>query len=121
MRHGFPPDIWEAAKDEAKALMIERAKKLGMITYSELVKGMTSIKLEPNSSRLSDMLGEISSEEDAANRGMLTALVVHKQGDMEPGPGFYILAASLGRNTRDKQKCWIEELHRVHEYWSAKR
>ena len=30
------------------------------------------------------MLGEISSEEDAG-RGMLTGLVVHKQGDMQPG------------------------------------
>ncbi len=45
---------------------------------------------------------------------MLTVLVVHKHGDMEPGRGFYELAHSLGRDTSDLQKCWIEELHRVH-------
>jgi len=121
MRHGFPPEKWKAAKDEAKAAMIERAKKLGMITYSELIKDIKSVKLEPYDQRLFHMLGEISSEEDEACRGMLTALVVHKQGDMEPGPGFYSLASSLGRDTRDEQKCWLEELHKVHGYWSKKR
>ena len=45
------------------------------------------------------MLGEISSEEDAAGRGMLTVLVVHRAGDMQPGPGFFELAKQLGRNT----------------------
>jgi hypothetical protein len=118
MRHGIPPEQWELAKGEAKNLMIEAARKRRMITYSELVRGILSIKIEAHDPRLFHMLGEISSEENAEGRGMLTALVVHKHGDMEPGKVFYELAASLGRNVADQKKCWIDELHKVHAHWS---
>ena len=37
---------------------------------------------------MSEMLGEIGTEENAAKRGILTVIVVHKSGDMEPGAGF---------------------------------
>ena len=70
--------------------------------------------------RLFHMLGEISSAEDADGRGMLTVVVVHKVGDMQPGPGFFELAKSLGRDTGDILKCWVAELHKVHAYWSGK-
>ena len=49
---------------------------------------------------------------------MLTVIVVHKVGDMQPGPGFFELAKSLGRDTRDPLKCWVDELHHVHAVWS---
>ena len=118
LQHGFPEDTWNAAKEEARGIMIDRAKVRGMIPYSDLVKQITSIELEAQDPRLFDMLGEISSEEDAEGRGMLTVLVVHKQGDMQPGPGFFELAQRLGRDTGDILKCWVEELHRVHAIWS---
>jgi hypothetical protein len=54
------------------------------------------------------MLGQISSEEDAAGRGMLTALVVLKDSGM-PGDGFWDLAKRLGRNVSDKIACWVQE------------
>ena len=37
-----------------------------------------------------------------AGRGMLSVIVVHKVGDMQPGPGFFQLAKKLGRDTSDK-------------------
>jgi hypothetical protein len=46
------------------------------------------------------MLGEISLE-GAAGRGMLSVIVVHKDGDMQPGPGFFELAEELDRDTSD--------------------
>jgi hypothetical protein len=49
---------------------------------------------------------------------MLTVVVVHKTGDMQPGPGFYELAKRLGRDTKDILRCWVDELHRVHAVWS---
>jgi hypothetical protein len=49
---------------------------------------------------------------------MLTVVVVHKVGDMQPGPGFFELAKMLGRDTGDILKCWVNELHRVHAVWS---
>ena len=67
------------------------------------------------------MLREIAAEENAAGRGMLTALVVYSSGDMQPGPGFFDLAGRLGKNTNDTLRCWIKELKRVHGYWSKAR
>src|ERR1019366_4540937 len=90
--------------------LIERAKLRDMIPYSELVEKITTIELEPNSFALAAMLGELSSEEDAVGRGMLSVIVVHKEGDMQPGPGFFELAGELGRDTSDILVCWVEEL-----------
>ena len=78
-----------------------------------------AITLEPHSYALAAMLGEISADEDAAGRGMLTVIVVHRDGDMEPGPGFFELARELGRDTSDILRCWIEELKKVHKVWSG--
>jgi hypothetical protein len=116
--HGFPEDAWQAAKDEARKAMIARARTRGMITYSDLVTAITSVSLQPHDVRLDHLLGEIASEEDKAGRGMLTVVVVHKMGDMEPGPGFYEMAKELGRDTSDLLSCWVNELHRVHAAWS---
>lgn len=120
LKHGFAQSDWDAAKEEARTIMIERAKLRGMIPYSQLVRQIKSIKIEAHDPRLFHMLGEISSEEDAAGRGMLTVLVVHKVGDMQPGPGFFELAKLLGRNTSNILKCWVDELHKVHAIWSGK-
>jgi hypothetical protein len=54
------------------------------------------------------MLREIAAEEEAAGRGILTALVV-----LQPGPGFCSLAGRLGKNTNDMFRRWIKELKRV--------
>ena len=120
LKHGFSQSDWDAAKKEARAIMVERAKVRGMIPYSDLVKKIKSIRLDAHDPRLFHMLGEISSEEDTAGRGMLTVVVVHKVGDMQPGPGFFELAKHLGRDTTNKLKCWADELHKVHAIWSPK-
>jgi hypothetical protein len=117
MKYGFEDEVWESAKSEAKQLLTERAKVRGMMSYSELVARMKTIKFESHDRKLFKFLGEISSEEDRAGNGMLTVIVVHKRGDMQPGPGFFELAQELGRNTSDILKCWVEELHKVHAIW----
>ena len=87
--HGFSADIWNAAKHEAREAMIEVAGREDTISYSDLVQRIKSCCLEPQDPRLAHMLGEISSSEDAAGRGLLTVVVIHKNGDMKPGPGFF--------------------------------
>jgi hypothetical protein len=116
--HEFAQSDWNAAKEEARAIMIKRAKSRNTISYSELVSQIRSIRLDPHDARLDHFLGQISSEEDSKGLGMLTVLVVHKSGDLEPGKGFYELAHSLGRDISDREKCWAEELQRVYEVWS---
>jgi len=117
-RYGFLLADWDKAKEEMKQILIERAKVRGMIPYSELVENVKSITMESHSHALDTMLDEISSEEDYAGRGMLTVIVVHKYGDMQPGPGFFELAKKLGRDVSDILKCWIDELKWVHGHWS---
>ncbi|MGA8146788.1 MAG: hypothetical protein WB870_04330 [Gallionellaceae bacterium] len=117
--YGFTSKEWAAAKSETKELLVARAKVRGMIPYSELVAKITSVRLEAHDQRLFNLLGEISEEEDAFGRGMLSVIVVHKAGDMQPGHGFFELANTLGRDTSDILKCWIEELKTVHAYWSV--
>jgi molybdopterin synthase catalytic subunit len=120
MKYGYEQHEWDAAKAEMREALVERAKVRGMIPYSELVEKITTIELEPNSFALAAMLGEVSTEEAEADRGMLSVLVVHKVGDMQPGPGFFELAGELGRDTSDILKCWVDELKKVHRVWSGK-
>jgi hypothetical protein len=117
-RHGFSDTEWTAAKEEARAAMIKAAKRRAMITYSKLVVQIAAVELQAHDIRLDHLLGEVSSEEHAAGRGLLTVVVVHKTGDMEPGPGFYELAQHLGIKVGSKQKFWIGELHKVHAAWA---
>jgi len=108
--YGFSDSQWSAAKQEVKEILSKRAKVRGMMPYSELVSKMTTISLEAYDQRLFHLLGEVSIEEDTAGRGMLTVIVVHKLGDMQPGQGFFELAESLGRDTSNILDCWITEL-----------
>lgn len=117
-KFGFSDEQWSDAKAEAKALLADRARVRGMIPYSDLVESLKTLQLEAHDPRLFELLGEVSSEEDDAGRGMLSVIVVHKNGDMQPGPGFFELARSRGKDTSDILRCWIEELHKVHGYWS---
>jgi len=114
--------LWERAKQEMKLAIVERAKKRSMINYSELLNKIISLKLDieqvDHRSIMAEMLGEISLAEDKAGRGMLSVLVTHKTGDMEPGQGFFHYAEVLGRDISDKTKFWIQEVHKVHKYWS---
>ncbi|MEE8606754.1 MAG: hypothetical protein V3S55_04050 [Nitrospiraceae bacterium] len=120
-KYGFSQSSWENAKSEMREILVETAKAGGTLPYSVVVSRTKTIKLEPNAYALAHMLGEISTEEDEAGRGMLSVVVVHKHGDMKPGPGFFELAKRLGRDTSDITKCWIEELKKVHACWKGVR
>lgn len=113
MPYGFPDDKWEQAKVEARDIIIARAKVRGQIPYAELLLKITAITLEPGDNRLSPL---ISRTEVKEGRPILTAIVVRKTGDMQPGPGFYELAKRFGRDASDPMKCWVEEFKKVHAY-----
>ena len=55
------------------------------------------------------LLYDISKDEDATARGMLTALVVLKDEGI-PAEGFWVCAAELGRDVRNRMGCWVKEL-----------
>lgn len=118
---GFSQAEWDAAKQEARELMIAAARMKGMIPYSDLASKIKVVHLAAHDKRLFELLAQISSEEDDAGRGLLSVIVVHKSGDMQPGPGFFELAKHRGRKVSDILKCWVEEVTKVHSVWSKKR
>ena len=112
--HGITQIAWKAAKKEAREAMIAVARDAKVITYSDLAyRKIKSCTFEPHDPRLARMIGDISTDEDEAGRGMLSAVVVNKR-DGRPGPGFFTLARSLGRDTDDELRCWNDELKKVH-------
>ncbi len=113
-----PPEKWAVAKEEIGEILIEKAKQRAMIPYSELVGRVKSVSFNPFDTRLFAMLGQISVSENEQGRPLLSVLVVHKTGDMQPGEGFFELAQALGRNTSDVLKAWIEEVQRVYQHWN---
>lgn len=111
-RHGFPPQAWEAAKDEACKVMRARARRGHPISYSDLVLEIHSVRMDAHDPRLAHFLGQISRAEHEAGRGLLTAVVVPKH-DGFPGDGFFELAEELGRSSDDREACWIAEMERL--------
>ena len=118
-RFGYSKKEWETFKKEARDILIEVASERRMITYGELASQMTTIHVEPHDMTLWEIIGDVSRDEERAGRGLLSVLVVHKHGDMEPGGGFFDLAKYFGRPS-DRMKCFVEEMHKVHAVWSVK-
>ena len=118
-KYGFSVQDWEAAKGEMRRAMVDRAKTGGFITYTELCEQVETLPLDPHSHAVAAMLGEIATAEDAAGRGIITAIVVYKSAGLEPGPGFFHIAKELGRDTSDRERFWLEELAAVHRGWSG--
>ena len=117
-KHGFSDDAWEAAKAQGKAALVECARAKKVISYTDFIHHICSISFEtPYDSRLLRFLAEISTEEAKAGRGMMTALVVRKNGDQRPGGGFFGLAERLGYDVSDREKFWLGEVDKVFVSW----
>lgn len=86
--------------------------------YSDVVAELQTVDFEPTDPRFHLLLDAVSIEEDERGRGLLTTVVVHKHGDMRPGPGFFELAQQRGRSTQDIDKTWLAELDAVWGYWT---
>jgi len=118
MKFHYTKDEWDRGKAEMRRILEGVAARKDVTTYSELASKMTTIHIEAYGRPMDYMLGEIAVEDDASGRGLMTALVKHKTGDMAPGVGFYTIAEQLGRDTSDRDICWITELKRVHNDWA---
>lgn len=111
--YGFDPKNWELAKKQARSAIVKHGANEDFITYQDLTREISAIRFQPDDDRFHHMLGQISWEEDACGRGLFTALVVHKDGDKMPGPGFWRLAKRLGRTIPDKVFFWQAEAKRI--------
>ena len=121
MDYGLTADEWRTAKAEITEILRRTAAARGMITYSDLSSQLTRVQIGYREPAMGALLGEISTEEAQAGRGMLSVIVVHKYGDMEPGLGFFEQAEWLGVDVSDRTACWVDQLHKAHDAWSNRK
>ena len=113
--YGHAPNLWNSAKEKLRTELWRPASVRRTMTYGEAVGFIRNlIVLDPHDHVFHEMLVQISVEEDANGRGMLSAIVVHL-ADGQPGNGFFDLAGQLGRNISDRLACWVREVSRLYE------
>jgi hypothetical protein len=107
---------WNEVKAEIRQIIIDTAKARQLITYSELTRMLQTAYVHYHSHVLTRLLIDIGSEEHAAGRPILPALVVAKQTG-RPGPGYFKLAPGE-TEISDPIEEWEQEVQRVYQYWS---
>ncbi len=113
-RHGFDPEVWERAREEARQILIQCTREGRKIAYSDLAE---KLNIQHRSTELATMLDCISRSENKAGRGMLSVLVIHKGDDQMSGRGFFKLAKCLGREFENEPEFWKIEFDRVIGSW----
>ena len=100
------------------AELVTAARYRGVTTYQHLaaIMGLPSSG-QHMARQVGLILGEISEDEVAHGRPMLSAVAVGVSG--EPGPGFYVAAKGLGRTATDARDMgfWERERDAVYEAW----
>jgi hypothetical protein len=113
-RFGYPPDVWEAALSQIRAVLEDRAEHRRIITYGELTRELTAVRLHPHHPALPYMLDELDRASDARDGVMLAAIVRHATGDHMRGRRFFRTARELGRDVGgDPHAFWAGEVERV--------
>jgi hypothetical protein len=100
-------------------LLQEIARRGGTSYYREIAHLLGIDTGDPYfGARVGRVLDELNHAEHAAGRPLLSAVVIAKATGM-PGEGFFTCARDLRRYTgRDDLAYWVDELRRVHHYWS---
>jgi hypothetical protein len=101
------------------AELVHAAEYRGVTTYQDLAVIM-GLPLQGSymGKETGHILGEISEDEVAAGRPMLSAVAVSVSG--KAGPGFFALAKDLGRfsgDPGDEERFWRQQLHAAYETW----
>lgn len=111
---------WTNAKEQAIEILSATARDEETIPYGEFVRHIKAIPdLEYHGDpRLDELLDEISLEEDANGRGLISVLVVGKSFPHLPSDGFWKLAVPRHPEGTSKREIFEAERDRV---WSAHR
>ena len=102
-----------------------RKKNLKPIHYEDIASiAQCDLTTDGGRARISDLLDEISVFEHQNKRPLLSAIVIkktaNKNGEQEPGDGFYKLAKKLNLHQGKKSGnffFWASEFGKVQQYW----
>jgi len=101
--------------------LVQAARAREFVHYGPLAKLLGIDMDNPHfAAQVGRVLGEISEDEVAAGRPMISAIVVSRD-TMLPGHGFFKLGQELDRVEpgEDEMAFAIRQIRRVHEYWST--
>ncbi len=110
---GLTDAEWELAKGELKQAILNAAWQRRMTWYGEIAPHVEVVHVDPYSALMNHLLGAILEDEKAAGRPLLTSIVTHKDGDKEPGDGFYDMARRLGYKFEDPLVFWATQVQQV--------
>lgn len=110
---GLNDDEWDSAKTELRAAILRAAWNREMTWYGEVAPAVTSVRIEPHSELMNQLLGAILEDDHAEGLPLLTSIVTHKFGDKEPGDGFYDKARSLGYRFNEPFVFWATQVQEV--------
>jgi hypothetical protein len=95
------------------------ARRRDCTTYTEIARmAGFDVTQAVDHAKLDAILAEISTFEHQHDRPLLSAVVLCDDAD-KTHLGFFTLARQLGLNHDDDVEFFIQELRRVHKYWSA--
>ena len=114
-RWGYPLQVWEAARSQARAELLARARSRETVAYSELCDAITAGRFRPYSWAFMALVDDVCRDEDAAHGVILASLVVRKDTRM-PGEGYFAWAERSGLDVSDRGSCWQREAAKV---WDA--
>jgi len=104
-------EIYDRLKAVAKDRKITHYSKIAPLADLDM-------SLQGDRNKIATILDEISTSEHNQGHPLLSAVVIHKHDNI-PGQGFFTLAKRLGlQKQEDNFLFFIEELRRVHDYWS---
>lgn len=110
---GLTDQQWDQAKAELRDAILIAARGRHMTSYSDVASKVTVVHVDAYSTLMNHLLGAILEDEHAAHRPLLTAIVTHKDGDKEPGPGFYDMARHLGYRFDEPYVFWATQVQDI--------
>lgn len=97
---------------QAKKIVERIARQRDTITYGELADEIEVMALPPNGTLLEGILTQISRQEDAQGRGLLSVVVINKKSGL-PGDGFFALAKERGYEADGSQEEFFQRHREV--------
>lgn len=120
-KFGMSDETWERTKAELRVAILAAAQVRQMTWYGQIAAQVSTVPLEPYSALMNHLLGAILEDEHVAGRPLITAIVTHKNGDMEPGPGFYEMARALGYATPEPYVFWAMQVQEIFKRYGQSR
>lgn len=104
--------------------LVRLARSRDLVAYSD-VAPLVGLNManEDDRHEIARLLGEIATHEQNEGRPMLTALVVHRGNDNNPGEGFFSIAHDFGlydggRDQMARLIFWSNQVTAVHNHWA---